>query len=212
MGKGKQLFPLWTNPGRYTSRMSERGKLIWEINSTPEYGLVLHIWKTKGWYQMKIRRRALIVVLCVLLVFSFSAVVYASASKTFFSRPSGSHRCSGRGTIDGTRASGTFQAVPIPGLPIQPDEAYSSKVTLYAHSASGELIGMSMDTGDTSAYTMYSGNNKISAIWCYFTFNGTNFGGYRLSIDWFHNAKVYKNRYFFAVIHMFGWDWVCPGG
>ena len=28
MGKGKQLFPLGTNPGRYPSRMSERGKPI----------------------------------------------------------------------------------------------------------------------------------------------------------------------------------------
>lgn len=130
---------------------------------------------------MKIRRRALIVVLCVLLVFSFSAVVYASASKIYFIENHGSHKCIGRGSIGEYSASSSFKAEPIEGMPILPDEAYSSSVYLGIFDSKGEKIVMSKWVSGTTSVVSNSGfNERPKLIGSSFTFNGEDLGTYLL--------------------------------
>lgn len=130
---------------------------------------------------MKIRRRALIVVLCVLLVFSFSAVVYASASKIYFIEKHGSHKCIGRGSIGEYSASTSFKAEPIEGMPILPDEAYSSKVTVYVFDSTGkDIVASSWRKGTTTAVTTCNFSGKPKAIGSSFEFSGESLGNYVL--------------------------------
>ena len=130
---------------------------------------------------MKIRRRVLIVVLCVLLVFSFSAVAYASASKIYFNRKYGSHQCMGRGSISEYSASSSFTAVPIPGEPILPDEAYSSTVFLGIFDSTGTKIVVSKwGYGTTSAVVISGFYEKPKVIGSTFKFNGEDLGNYLL--------------------------------
>ena len=130
---------------------------------------------------MKIRRRALIVVLCVLLVFSFSAVVYASASKIYFIEKHGSYKCIGRGSIGEYSASSSFKAEQIEGMPILPGETQSSSVFLSIFNSTGtKVMIVKRVYGTTSAVVSSGFNERPKLIGSSFTFNGEDLGTYLL--------------------------------
>ena len=102
----------------------------------------------------KMVKRALALGICVMLILS-SVVFVSAASATFFTKTSGSHRCTGRGTVTGGKGQAVFNATAIPGKPIFPDEAYACVVQVNAYNSSGRLIGAEFSTGDTSAIATY---------------------------------------------------------
>ena len=131
---------------------------------------------------MKIRRRALIVVLCVLLVFSFSAVVYASASKIFFTKTLSGYSCTGQGKIVDNVATAYFKGTPKLMEPIIPHEACKTRVDVSVFGDNGKFIGHA-DTNNpssTTASASYTATKHIYYIECSFTFNGSRFDGYKL--------------------------------
>jgi len=131
---------------------------------------------------MKIRRRALIVVLCVLLVFSFSAVVYASASKIFFTKTLSGYSCTGQGKIVDNVATAYFKGTPKLMEPIIPQEACRTEAIVSAYDYSGRFIGYAItnNPGSTTAFASYTAMKQIYFIECSFTFNGSHFNGYKL--------------------------------
>lgn len=131
---------------------------------------------------MKIRRRALIVVLCVLLVFSFSAVVYASASKMFFTKTAYGYSCTGRGNITGTVGTSTLSSTPKPMEPIIPQEACTVTTWVAAYDNNGRIIGdtHNIKYESVNVQATYRATESISKIGCGFTFNDVHFGYYYL--------------------------------
>ena len=128
----------------------------------------------------KMVKRALALGICVMLILS-SVVFVSAASATFFSRPVGSHRCTGRGTVTDGMGQAAFNATALPGQPILPDEAYSCTVWVDAFNSAGELLGGRYDKGHTSLVVTYNANlGIIDNIHCTFNFNGESLGGYFL--------------------------------
>lgn len=127
----------------------------------------------------KMVKRALALGICVVFVLS-AAVFVSAASATFFSRPVGSHRCTGRGTVVGGMGQAVFSATALPGQPVLPDEAYSSTVWVEAYDSSGRLIGKEKSTGDVRGSATYETGRTIHYIKCGFSFSGYNLGEYSL--------------------------------
>ena len=125
-------------------------------------------------------KRALALGICVMLILS-SVVFVSAASATFFTKTSGSHRCTGRGTVTGGKGQAVFNATAIPGKPIFPDEAYDCLIWVYAFDSEGKPLGAVFDTGHTSSIATYSSDlGHIDFISCSFNFNGENLGTYFL--------------------------------
>ena len=127
----------------------------------------------------KMVKRALALGICVMLILS-SVVFVSAASATFFTKTSGSHRCTGRGTVTGGKGQAVFNATALPGQQVLPDEAYACVVQVNAYNSSGVPIGAEFSTGDTSAIATYQTEKTIHHIKCYFSFNGNDFGEYSL--------------------------------
>lgn len=128
----------------------------------------------------KMVKRTLALGICVMLILS-SVVFVSAASATFFSRPVGSHRCTGRGTVTDGKGEAVFSATALPGQPILPDEAYSCSVWVLAYDSAGNELGAEHSTGHTSASATYEPKTSfIDFIGCSFEFNGEDFGPYLL--------------------------------
>ena len=131
---------------------------------------------------MKIRRRVLIVVLCVLLVFSFSAVAYASASKIFFTKTLSGYSCTGQGKIVDNVATAYFKGTPKLMEQIIPQEACTSQAVVQVYDIYGVYIGSANTLNESSvtATATYTAGRDISYTTSFFVFNGDFFGFYRL--------------------------------
>ncbi len=129
----------------------------------------------------KMVKRALALGICVMLILS-SVVFVSAASATFFTKTSGSHRCTGRGTVTGGKGEAFFNATALPGQPIFPDTAYSCGVWVLAYDSAGNELGAEYSTGHTSASATYvSKTSHIDYIGCNFKFNGEDLGTYLLN-------------------------------
>ncbi len=128
---------------------------------------------------MKIRRKFLITVTCLVLVLAFSISAFA-ASKTFFSRKVNSHNCTGTGRISGHTAAATFRAAALPGEPIQPDEAYKCQVSIKAYNKAGKLMTDVSAYGTTNATATADASETIHHTKNSFIFTGNNLGEYTL--------------------------------
>lgn len=128
---------------------------------------------------MKTRRKLLITVTCLVLVLAFSFSAFA-ASKTFFTRKVNSHNCTGTGSISGSTATATFRAIALPGELIQPDEAYSCKVSITAYNNAGTPLKTVIVYGTTNATATVNASTTIHRTENSFIFTGNNLGNYKL--------------------------------
>ncbi|HIT34187.1 MAG TPA: hypothetical protein IAC31_06130 [Candidatus Faecousia intestinigallinarum] len=129
---------------------------------------------------MKLSRKILSLAICVALLLSLSVVAFAMISKTFFIREADSHQCIGRGSIDGNVARAVLTATALPNRPVQPGEAYRSKVMLAVRDKNGNFIGTTSREGGTYANTTHEAPGSIGSIGCTFEFSGVDLGLYIL--------------------------------
>lgn len=129
---------------------------------------------------MKNSRRLLAVLVCLIVVFSMAVVASAAASKLFFNRSSGGYQCTGRGTIDGNKATATFNATEIPLQPIIPSESCTSTIYVLTYDSAGTYMGAATSDGNVYAYASYTAQRNVADSYCSFEFNGADFGSYIL--------------------------------
>ena len=131
---------------------------------------------------MKMSRRILAVLSCLVLVLSFSSMAYADASQTFFRTDAYGYRCIGSGRINGASGKAIFNAETLPSLmQTIPPAACSCTVWVYTYDQDGNLLGGAFNNeGTTSAIAEYRANELIGNTFSTFHFNDISLGGYFL--------------------------------
>lgn len=131
---------------------------------------------------MKMNRRILAILTCLILVMSLPNVAFAAASQTFFIKNSYGYRCVGSGSISGTTGKSTFTAETIPSqMQTIPPYTCECKVWVYVYDRNGRLLGGKFDfEGTVSAVTEYTADTSIGKIESAFTFNAVDLGYYTL--------------------------------
>lgn len=131
---------------------------------------------------MRMSRRFLAVLTCMALLLSFSSVVFADSSRTFFITDASGYRCIGSGRITGTTGKTIFSADRISSTSeVIPPTACSTSVWVYVYDQNGRLLGAELNNEDTvSATAEYTADTSIGRIECSFEFNDVDLGYYTL--------------------------------
>ena len=126
---------------------------------------------------MKISRKILTVMVCLALILSLSSPVFATTTRTFFTRTAAGYQCTGRGTVSDWSATAVFDAVWLSRA--VPPEYATCKTMVLAHDSEGNLIGVATTTnGKLHSSATYNSETQIYDAYCTFEFCNIDLGGY----------------------------------
>ena len=128
---------------------------------------------------MTINRRILIVVVCLALIICMSCPVFASASKTFFTKTAAGFSCTGSGTVSDWSATAVLNAVSLSKA--VPPEYATCETWVMAYDSEGNYIGASTTSGNLRASATYISETEIDFTYCSFEFTNIDLGGYTLN-------------------------------
>ena len=129
---------------------------------------------------MKMQKRVLSVLACLILSASLSIEAFASLSP-FFNTTTKGYNCTGTGHLFTSSATATLTATLNPDLPHIPSDECHAEVWLFAFDSDDQKVGGEVSTGTTSATATYQSSEKpLSWMGCEFIFTGTNLGKYTL--------------------------------
>lgn len=129
---------------------------------------------------MKMQKRVLSVLACLILSASLSIEAFASLSP-FFNTTTKGYNCTGTGLLSTSSATATLTATLNPDLPHIPSDECSTTVTLVAYDTNGRSVGGASSWGTTFATATYTNKSStFSKMTCDFMFTGTYFGPYTL--------------------------------
>lgn len=128
---------------------------------------------------MKMQKRVLSVLACLILSASLSIEAFASLSP-FFNTTTKGYNCTGTGHLFTSSATATLTATLNPDLPHIPSDECNATVGMAAYDGNGYIVALASDSGTTFATVTYAGSAPLSIVVCDFTFTGTELGLYTL--------------------------------
>ena len=127
---------------------------------------------------MKMSRRMLSVLICLVLVLSLSSPVFATTSRTFFTRTAAGYHCTGSGSVSNWSATVEFDAESL-SRAVPPENA-TCKTWVLAYDSEGNYIGASTTNGTLHSSATYISQTQIDYAYCSFEFCNLDLGGYIL--------------------------------